>query len=1539
VLSISSGHSASYLTDAVAAGRENYYTGAVAAGEPPGRWSGRGAERLGLRGEVDTQDMTALYERFIHPRDENVRNPDAWDDAATLGHAGRRYLTADEIYAAALEGEPGADAERRAALQLEAGKKARKNVAFLDATFSVQKSITVLHTAFEAQEVRARGAAVRARAALDALTGAAGADGGAPVRVGAVRTGRVRGLIEAERAALAEAEGWATHRKAVEDAIWAGNRAALDYLAGKAGYSRVGHHGGAAGRWVDAHDWTIASFFQHDNRDHDPQLHIHNAILNRVEGADGKWRTLDGKAIYRHRGAAAAVGERVTEQHLARALGVEFKMRPDGKAREIVGIDRAVMDLFSSRRRAITAKTSKLVAAFEARFGREPNALELSRLQQQATFATRRAKTHDGETVEQRLERWDRQLRAEIAGGLKQLADQVLAHRGKQRGAERWTKRDVVQQALAAVQETKAAWTAADLTRAISDALPDHLGRLRPDRYAKLLDTLTAQALQQATPLDAPRPAEAALPADLRRADGTSAYEQPGARLYATPDHVRSERVLANAAYQRGAPALDTDAAAGFTGALAEQGIELGADQAAALRGVLTSGAMVETLIGPAGTGKSFVVGAIAKAWTDPELWAGQPAGRVVGLAASQIATEVLADEGLTARNIARWLDTQQRLAANTAVGEDTAWVLRAGDLIVVDESAMANTADLAKIHAHCKAAGAKLLLVGDHRQLAAVGAAGGMELVAVAGPRHELTETRRFTAEWEGAASLRLRAHDESVLDEYHKHGRLIDGGAIEQTEAAATRAWLADTLTGKHSLLIVDTNEQAARLSAQLRADLVRLGKVAEQGVPLPTQGTVAGPGDLVQARRNAWELAGYAGNRRAPINRDTYRVLATRPDGGLIVRTVRDGREVPGDTLRLPAEYVAGHVTLAYASTVHAAQGRTVDTCHTVATGNTSPEALYVGMTRGRGGNHAYVVTLAVPGDAPTGAALEAVHRSPRAVLAATFETAGPELSALAEATKAATRVGQIRTPAELLADAAEIACAGRTVRWLDELAEAGQLTESERMAIAAEDGASKLALLLRRAEIAGHDPKQVLTDAVERHALNDARQITNVLHRRITDTTTLDPVDDSYREWVPTVDDPQWAAYLNTLAAAADARRDELGQQVAAAPPQWAVEAFGEPPAEAESRAEWVERAGKVAAHRELVGNDDAEDALGPAPKPGQVEAYASWRSAWRALGRPDADRAEAEMSTGQLRLRVRAYEREKTWAPAYVANELAATRQAADRHLRDAALRGAESEAAPDDETARRLDREATEAAALASVLKERADQLERVDQARAEWYAHTVETPGGGRPSQGRAVREGRRPRTRHRRRTSHRRGVAGRAGGRAAGRGPAPRHHRRPRTRRRRGRPRPRPARRPRRPRLQRCGGRVPRRQARCRRRRRTRAARHPARDRGRVRARRRARHRPGAERGRDRRVGAARPACPARTAPAARERRPPRRRRARRRTRPLAHRRRRNRRGRGHHHDPHRRPRSGRHQHAGNSRRAIGRQRWAGARTECVR
>ncbi|HYZ07220.1 MAG TPA: relaxase domain-containing protein [Pseudonocardiaceae bacterium] len=62
--------------------------------------------------------------------------------------------------------------------------------------------------------------------------------------------------------------------RAVEEAVIAGARAAVDYLQDWAGYARGGHHGGGAGQWIDAHTFVVAQFLQHDSRDGDPQLHV-----------------------------------------------------------------------------------------------------------------------------------------------------------------------------------------------------------------------------------------------------------------------------------------------------------------------------------------------------------------------------------------------------------------------------------------------------------------------------------------------------------------------------------------------------------------------------------------------------------------------------------------------------------------------------------------------------------------------------------------------------------------------------------------------------------------------------------------------------------------------------------------------------------------------------------------------------------------------------------------------------------------------------------------------------------------------------------------------------------------------------------------------------------------------------------------------------------------------------------------------------------------------------------------------------------------
>jgi hypothetical protein len=206
--------------------------------------------------------------------------------------------------------------------------------------------------------------------------------------------------------------------------------------------------------------------------------------------------------------------------------------------------------------------------------------------------------------------------------------------------------------------------------------------------------------------------------------------------------------------------------------------------------------------------------------------------------------------------------------------------------------------------------------------------------------------------------------------------------------------------------------------------------------------------------------------------------------------------------------------------------------------------------------------------------------------------------------------------------------------------------------------------------------------------------------------------------------PAVTSSAWREQLTSRAEAADSRRRSLGEAATADPPQWAAESFGPVPTEPVARLDWEHRAGAVAAWRELAGHADPADALGSAPRPGKPEHYATWRAAWTALGRPEADRAEAELSDGALRVRVRAYERELTWAPSYVGESLTATSLAADARRRTAVLTAARAEAADDD----RLRADAADEAALADALAAQAAELEATDAARAKWLAHTAVT-------------------------------------------------------------------------------------------------------------------------------------------------------------------------------------------------------------------
>ena len=343
--------------------------------------------------------MERLYGAFIDPRDP--------DRKATLGRAPSGFDgnkdKVSALIAGLLAAEPEATPERRDQIIMQAMRQLRAPVYFFDATFSVPKSVSLLHASLQ----------VRAQQARDA--GRAG-----------------------------EAEQWTARAQTVWDAIMAGNQAMLDYLQREAGYSRAGYHSAGSGRFVDAHRWVIASFAQHTSRDNDPQLHVHNAILNRVlredplasrPGDRQAWRTLDGAALYMAKPAAAAIAERTLAEYLSDRLGVQTIARPDGNGWEIAGISEAVREQFSSRRRAIEPRVRQLIEEYERRHGKAPNARAVWSMAQFVTLDSRRAKAHSAPSREALLAQWEAQSRRAENEALSAIPDVALGRRRRRRGA------------------------------------------------------------------------------------------------------------------------------------------------------------------------------------------------------------------------------------------------------------------------------------------------------------------------------------------------------------------------------------------------------------------------------------------------------------------------------------------------------------------------------------------------------------------------------------------------------------------------------------------------------------------------------------------------------------------------------------------------------------------------------------------------------------------------------------------------------------------------------------------------------------------------------------------------------------------------------------------------------------------------------------------------------------------------------------------------------------------------------------------------
>ncbi|SDT92411.1 MobF family relaxase [Gordonia westfalica] len=974
----------------------------------------------------------------------------------------------------------------------------------------------------------------------------------------------------------------AAHRQAVADA--------LAFIEREACLSRLGTDGIAQ---VDTDGLIAAAFTHRDSRAGDPDLHTHVAISNKVRVRDAagitRWMALDGTPLFKATVSASEVYNSRIELYLQRDLGVSFSERFSADVRkrpvrEIDGVSAELMARWSSRRAAIEERIDELSKQFLADHGREPTTGEAFDLAQQATLDTREAK-HEPRSYAEQRQAWRADARR-ILGGDRAISDLVHeATHPRPRTREHPEFTDELCTELAAncienISATRARWQRPHLRAEAERQLRarDFAGITDTDELAaaveRIVDTALAADTSVAVSSDA-LDGDLNEPEVLRRANGESVFVRHDVALHTSTDILAAEHRIVAAAKRTDGRRLDETTVDIALLEQAANGRELNAGQAAMVRELATSGRRVQLVLAPAGTGKTTAMRTLARAWTDS-------GGTLIGLAPTAAAAAVLRDELDTTTDTAaklvqlataerelaqtralaatpRWRTIgKPELANKVAAAKKTLadptyqnltlpdWYTQIGPdtLVVVDEAGMASTSDLDEVIRCVAARGGSVRLVGDDQQLASISAGGVLRDVAHETGALTLSQVVRFSDAAEGAASLALRDGDPAALGFYADHGRIH----VESDAAAADdayRAWARDRAQGRDTVMIAATRDTVNALNERARADRLAAIDPHLHGPELRlSDGLSASVGDIISTRSNRRDLRVSATDWVR--NGDRWRVTHIGADGTLTAQHLDLNRHV-----QLPADYVAEHTTLGYASTIHAAQGMTADTCHVIGSDALDRQLLYVAMTRGRHGNHIYLPTTETdPHNATTPKA-----RHPQTgleTLAAILGRDGAQQSATTAQRDAVDPFLRLSRAAaaydHALGAAAEHTLGAKALRDLEHDADALYSTHTGTPAGTLTACAAWPTLRTHLATLAlgGDDPIARLQAAITHRELATAADPAAVLDWRL-DPTQQHSAGGGPLPWLPRVpagfDDPQWAPYLT--------RRDALVTDLAAA----------------------------------------------------------------------------------------------------------------------------------------------------------------------------------------------------------------------------------------------------------------------------------------------------------------------------------------------------------------------------------------------------
>ena len=697
-------------------------------------------------------------------------------------------------------------------------------------------------------------------------------------------------------------------RKHIEEAFGKSAEAAIRYLqtravssrAGAGGTNRIGVPGGAA----------VARFDHFCSRAGDPQMHTHMLFANRVLCEDGKWRTLDGRGLYKHAAAASVYAAAVLRAEISQRLGWNWNPVDRTLHAEISGTPKKLTDHWSKRRAALNREAGRQVAVFEETRAREPTPAERVAIWEQAALKTRPPKPGQPQDPH-------RNWREEAAGlGIDPAGQNRIWQTAARTGPDRYDRPEHLLQ----TQENPA----------LPDPFLDHLLSLIEQEGNGLEDRDLDKHIYAA--LNAHRPL---LNTHQTGPGGTQLVDLHHRKIRAQIEHrlIQHEGLW----YSPGMVAAEHAALRWLTAphqnpALNRHGLDasgLGEDQTRAARGILNADRRAVVIVGPAGAGKTTMLARVVAAAGAPNVIAAAPTATAAATLGAAI--------GAPSNTLAYLTEHQTALPGD--------------GLIIIDEATQAPTRQLAQLAGLAARTNSRIVLVGDPAQQTSITLGGLYDALAdhPQTPTHVLHELWRFTDREEAAATNLIRRGHPQALQHHHQRGRVRDGTHTAAVDHAA-QWWQTHH---PHGTVIITAPTR--QLTEEINREIARRRRRnRETGQPVLTRGeTQIRIGDQTTTRRNNRRLACTGGEWVK--NGDQWTITGQTPAGGITAH--RHGN--PDHRIEFPPDY-HHHLTLGYAITQTRAQSLTTHRALTLITTQTTRKQLYVGLTRGRDENHLYIVT---------------------------------------------------------------------------------------------------------------------------------------------------------------------------------------------------------------------------------------------------------------------------------------------------------------------------------------------------------------------------------------------------------------------------------------------------------------------------------------------------------------------------------------------------------------------------------------------------